>query len=516
MMTKMFQTDQITPKWQSRPIAALFLACTTSLALIGCSGDSDSDSTAASNSSSSSSAGSSESSSTSSAVSAPTLVGYANIPRDTYVEGPTSGQFISGGDLTTATSTYSYTLPFTSEQPVQGISAIADGPVSGSYYVMQDNGFGSKSSSVDALLHVYAIAPDWTGGSVTPIDFSTGTSLTGFTSASYIRLSDPDAKLGFTLVADDTNYPGTTTSTPTTGETVAVDSLITASRLLTGGDIDPESMVVANDGTLWFGDEFGPFLIHTDATGKVLESEIAFPNVLGLDTNAYVQTTNNPYVTDANLPSSGGPESMAINKSGTYLYTMFERELSSDTDKQRRIINVFDLAGDKFLDTYYAYKVDTGTYVNASGDTVTEYHTVNDMVAINDHEFLVVEKDRGAGDARTGLFPASNASRVAAQFKHIYKIDLNDVDADGYLEKTLVVDLLDIADPQGLGGDYTIDSVFTFPMESIESVHIVDANTIMVANDNNYPGGSASRNPDTPDNNEFILIRLPEALDVDE
>jgi hypothetical protein len=25
------------------------------------------------------------------------------------------------------------------------------------------------------------------------------------------------------------------------------------------------------DGTLWFGDEFGPFLLHTDLTGKVLE-----------------------------------------------------------------------------------------------------------------------------------------------------------------------------------------------------------------------------------------------------
>lgn len=43
-------------------------------------------------------------------------------------------------------------------------------------------------------------------------------------------------------------------------------------RILTGADFDIESMQHAQDGTLWFGDESGPFLIHTDAGGKVLEA----------------------------------------------------------------------------------------------------------------------------------------------------------------------------------------------------------------------------------------------------
>jgi len=37
-------------------------------------------------------------------------------------------------------------------------------------------------------------------------------------------------------------------------------------------------MQKASDGTLWFGDEFGPFLLHTDATGKLLEAPIALPD----------------------------------------------------------------------------------------------------------------------------------------------------------------------------------------------------------------------------------------------
>ncbi|MFY0533793.1 glycerophosphodiester phosphodiesterase family protein [Nannocystis pusilla] len=50
-------------------------------------------------------------------------------------------------------------------------------------------------------------------------------------------------------------------------------------RVLTGADFDPESMQRAPDGTLWFGDEFGPFLLHTSAEGIVLEPPIGLPDV---------------------------------------------------------------------------------------------------------------------------------------------------------------------------------------------------------------------------------------------
>ncbi|WP_195763488.1 esterase-like activity of phytase family protein [Duganella guangzhouensis] len=446
-------------------------------------------------------------------VTVPTLVGYVSVAADTFVDGPTSGQFISGSDYTTATSTYGYSLPFAGKQPVQGFSAFAAASQAGCYYVMQDNGFGSKASSPDALLHVYAIKPDWSNGKMVPANFSTCDSLTSFDANSYIRLRDPDHKLGYTLVADGTNYPGTSTAG---GQTVAVDPLIKNNRLLTGGDIDPESMLIDADGNFWFGEEFGPFLIKTDRTGKVLAKEIPVPNTLKLGSNPLVQTTNNPYLVagTANLPSSGGLESMTINTSRTRIYTMFERELSTDTDTQRRVMNVFDIASGAFLSTSYAYRVDNGTYVNAAGSTVKENFSVNDMTAINDHEFLVVEKDRGAGDARTDNFPASGADRVAAKVKRVYKIDLNKVDANGYLVKELLVDLMNIADPKQLGGSATINGMFTFPMECVESVRILDSRTLMLTNDNNYPGGSASRNPKKPDNNEFILVRLPAPLNT--
>ena len=177
------------------------------------------------------------------------------------------------------------------------------------------------------------------------------------------------------------------------------------------------------------------------------------------------------------------------------------------------MISVFNLASLNF-ETSYRYRVGIGQRINGNGDLETEIYSVNDMVAINDREFLVVEKDSGAGDVRTGKFAAANSGRNAARFKRVFRIHLDEVDADGFLVKEEVVDLMNLLDPDGFGGDATIAGVFAYPMECVEAVTIVDAQTLLLVNDNNYPGGSPSRDPQRPDANEFVMIRLPKPLAV--
>ena len=167
------------------------------------------------------------------------LEGRAVLPAATFAQGPTSGQQLGPNPIN------GQPVPFLNKQPVQGFSAVQDNG-DGTFNVMPDNGFGALENSADFHLRVYHIQPDFKtkdGGSGT-------ISVLGF-----FELRDPDKRIPFTITEQFTDE-----------------------RVLTGADFDIESMQRAADGTLWFGDEFGPFLLHTDASGKVLEAPFHLPD----------------------------------------------------------------------------------------------------------------------------------------------------------------------------------------------------------------------------------------------
>ena len=387
-------------------------------------------------------------------ASAQTLIARAILPSSTFLPGPVSGQFITGAN--------GLTVPFSS-QPVQGFSAVLDNG-DGSFLVMQDNGYGAKGNSADALLRSYNIRPDFktaSGGSG------------GITIDSYITLSDPDRKINFPIVADLANYPNGANNIP-------VDASIRNGRLLTGSDFDTESVRRVSDGTLWFGDEFGPYLLHTDATGKVLDAPIALPGVFS-DSNPTIPAGT------GNLPNSKGFEGMALNTAGTKLYALLEGPLKTETNKQKLIISEFDLALKAYTGKQPNYKLDSAA--NAIGD----------MTAISDHEYMVVERDNNQG--------------AASRFKKIFVVNFNDVDADGFISKRLLADLLSINDPDNISGNGT--GKFDFPFVTIEDLVLLDPYTIGVLNDNNYPF-SSGRTPGGADNNEFIKLRFVNPVAVPE
>ncbi|MFS0771951.1 esterase-like activity of phytase family protein [Sphingomonas sp. 1P08PE] len=375
---------------------------------------------------------------------AATLVGFAALPADTFVPGPTSGQFGVGGNGSNG--------PFVGRQPVQGFSAILSNG-RGGYQVMADNGFGTKANSADALLYVHDV----------DVDFRTAAGGSGTVTVNgSSTLSDPNRKLGFTTVADQATYYG---------GTIPVDPAIRDGRLLTGADLDIESFRRVADGSYYFGDEFGPYLVHTDAQFRVIDKAIPLPGV---------QSVDNPLLAGgkANLASSGGFEGMALSTDGKTLYTLLEKTVTGDAAGTLRI-NAFDVASQRFTDQQF-------TYALTEGGTA-----IGDMTAIGDGRFVVIERDGGQG--------------AAAKFKRIYGIDLNQVDANGRLVKTELLDLMNIADPDDLNGDGSTS--FSFPFVTIEDVLPVDEQTLLIVNDNNYPG-SAGRTPGRSDNNEFIKVRL--------
>ena len=423
------------------------------------------------------------------------LVGRAVLPADTFAPGATSGQLITG-------DTNNRTVPFLNRQPVQGLSAVLPGPKTGTFLVMVDNGFGTKASSPDSLLRFYAVQPDFLtaqggSGQVFPVNLQTGKRLNSFTSESFVQLNDSNNKAGFPIVAQQQFYPGTT---------IPVDSKIKTGRLLTGGDFDLESFRRVSDGSYWFGEEFGPFLLHVAPTGKLLEAPISLPNFLRLGNLPLVQSPDNPALgslpTDqarinaANLPSSKGFEGMALSSDGRKLYTLLEGPLVPDSKRDRLLINEFDLATKKYTGRVFSYRME---------NTVENGQAIGDFTAINNHEFIVIERDSKQGD------PSNPTFTDPARFKRLYKVDINQLDSQGFVKKELLVDLLNIPDPRRIGGNGTTNGVFRFPFVTIESVLPVDNRTLLVINDNNYPF-SVGRTPNRPDNNEFILIRLDKPL----
>jgi glycerophosphoryl diester phosphodiesterase len=167
------------------------------------------------------------------------LEARAVLPADTFAPGPTSGRQLGAAAINGVVP------PFLNRQPVQGFSAVLNN-YDGTYLVMCDNGYGNLENSYDFELRVYRIRPD----------FRTKSGGSGqIQLLSSFGLRDPDKKIPWTI----TNF-------------------FTSERVLTGADFDIESMQRTADGTLWFGDEFGPFLLHTDATGKLLETPIWLPD----------------------------------------------------------------------------------------------------------------------------------------------------------------------------------------------------------------------------------------------
>lgn len=186
----------------------------------------------------------------------------------------------------------------------------------------------------------------------------------------------------------------------------------------------------------------------------------------------------------ANLPRSRGFEGMATSPDGTTLYPMLEGSVVGDPDNALRIYS-FDPATSEFTGLAGYYFLEDPS------------HAIGDFTVINENEFLAIERD--------------NNQAGQAQFKKIFKIDLSQQDAQGFVEKEEVVDLLNIADPNDLNGDR--NTTFTFPFQTIEDVVVIDADTILVANDNNYPF-SVGRPPEI-DNNEILLINLDAPLNLD-
>jgi len=374
-----------------------------------------------------------------------TLAGRAVLPAATYAPGPQAGTLLPPGVV----NGIQFPLP---SQPVQGFSSVIDGRVPGEYLAMPDNGFGAKNNSRDFLIRAYYIR----------LHFKTAQGGSGSVSVGdYISFRDPKHRFGFPIVNENSS-----------------------DRMLTGGDIDPESLRRDHNGDLWVGDEFGPWILHFSANGVLLDPPFPIPGV---------QSPNNPgLIGTATQPNSRGFEGMAMTPDGSDLYAVLEGAHIGDPNPNRRYVYEFSIQQRTLTGRTWQYRTTQPNYM------------VADMTALDEHRFVLIERDAGRG--------------VTAVFRELNVVDLREVAADGFLVPRTVVDLTAIPDPNLISlpaihqGDVGLGNPFSVVCESVEAVHRVDGSTLLVGCDNNLP--NTGRNPTVADDNEFILIHV-EGLPAD-
>ncbi len=390
-----------------------------------------------------------------------TLAGHAILPALTFLAPPADApaSLQTSGKSAPRPAVGDVAPPFTG-QPAQGHSATRRAP-DGSFWMVSDNGTGRKDNAADFMLHL----------SQYRVDFDSG----GFDRLQTVFLSDPQSRAPFPIV--------------TTG---------TAERYLTGADFDPESLAFTSD-AIWIGEEFGPYLLKFDTAGRLLE---VFETLIdGRPARSPDHPDGSP---SDRVQRSKGLEGLAASPDGTVLYPMLEGPLDEDAVSDAGAVRLleFDVAGQRWTGRYWKYALHDPA------------HAVGDIAMIDATTALVIERDMGygtpdmecpAGEKRDDCFPEP------AQFKRIYKIELDQRRTGEAVRKVGYVDLMSIADPQGAARVPLNDGVLTFPFMTIESVDVVDDRHIVVGNDNNLPY-SRSREPTRIDDNELVLLEVPDLL----
>lgn len=241
--------------------------------------------------------------------------------------------------------------------------------------------------------------------------------------------------------------------------------------------IDSEGLALASDGSFWISDEYGPHIVHFDATGRTIERI----NPFGTGTGG----RKIPFVF-AKRKANRGMEGLTITPDGKTLVGIMQSPMYNPTKAAvsnslvLRILT-FDIATG--ATKQYIYLMENASLTGCS-----------EILAVNATTFLTIERDGNYGGAPTN----------PATFKKIFKVDLanaTDVSdaANGetgklYGGKT-VEELKDIAGLTTAGItpvkktvvlDLLKDLPTVYPHDKCEGITLLPGNILVISNDDDF------------------------------
>jgi hypothetical protein len=223
--------------------------------------------------------------------------------------------------------------------------------------------------------------------------------------AIHVKLGDPALKVEIVRTTLFTNDAGQSF----VGSASAFDAAHPEKSLR----LDPEGVRVAHDGRLFVSDEYGPNVFELDRSGRLLK-RLPVPNDFTIDhpsADPKAEIEGNRRGRVANK----GFEGLAITPDGSRLYALIEAPLIQDHGKKGlncRMLEI-DLATQETRELVVPMD--------------EHKHTFNELVAIDDHRFLAIERDGESGkDAR---------------FKRIVELDLEGASDVSFLNALPASDL---------------------------------------------------------------------------
>jgi len=263
--------------------------------------------------------------------------------------------------------------------------------------------------------------------------------------------------------------------------------------------LDPESIRLSNDGkSVFVSDEYGPYVYQFDRATGVRVNSFALPGNLDVANLSPVGQTEIDGNTTGRVANKG-MEGLALTPDGKTLVGIMQANLEQDKKGNLRIVTI-DIASGATKE--FAYQLGSG-----SG--------VSEIVALNDHEFLVDERDgNGLGGGAGG---------GTAVVKQVYRIDLSgatDISAVATLPKTLpasvvpvskapVLDLVSILTAAGIDAQHIPSKIEGMSFGADVMLNGVLTHTLYVANDNDF----LATDPDTGFNNpnQWFVFGLTDA-----
>ncbi len=253
--------------------------------------------------------------------------------------------------------------------------------------------------------------------------------------------------------------------------------------------LDPEAIRVARNGnSVYIADEYGPYVHQFDRkTGRRIKS-FKLPDNLAITTLSSqkdVEIAGN----SVGRVTNKGMEGLAITPDGKMLVGFMQANLEQDNSKNLRIVTI-----DLQRGTTHEY-----AYLLTDGSGVSE------VVAVNDHQFLVDERD-GKGMADTPLL-TDEASK--AKVKKLYLIDLDgaqdvstisgDLSAHA-VPKTLFLDIVATLKSEGIDPLFIPSKIEGLAFGQDVVIDGETKHTLFVANDNDFLAYIAdpTKSPDDP------------------